>query len=46
MLQGKRLTFDEESMALYDAVAPTQTEAEFDAVLQAARARGCPATAR
>jgi hypothetical protein len=33
MLQGKRFTFDEESRALYDAVAPTHTEAEFDAVL-------------
>ena len=29
MLQGKRLTFDEESRALYDAVAPRHTEAEF-----------------
>lgn len=34
MLQGQKLTFDEESRALYDAVAPTQTEAEFDAVLK------------
>jgi hypothetical protein len=34
MLQGKRLTFDEESRALYDAVAPTHTEAEFEAVLK------------
>ncbi len=34
MLQGKKLTFDEESKALYDAVAPTQTEADFE------RARG------
>ena len=33
MLQGKRLTFDEESRALYDAVAPRHTEAEFAAVL-------------
>jgi hypothetical protein len=33
MLQGKRFTFDEESRALYDAVAPTHTEAEFEAVL-------------
>ena len=39
MLQGKRLTFDEESRALYDAVAPTQTEAEFDAVLKQLDAR-------
>ena len=34
MLQGKKLTFDEESQALYDAVAPTKTEAEFDAVIK------------
>jgi hypothetical protein len=33
MLQGKRLTFDEESRALYDAVAPRHTEADFEAVL-------------
>ena len=33
MLQGKRLSFDEESRALYDAVAPTHTDSEFDAVL-------------
>jgi hypothetical protein len=33
MLQGKQLSFDEESRALYDAVAPTRTEAEFAAVL-------------
>ena len=39
MLQGKRLTFDEESLALYDAVAPTQAEAEFDAVLKQLEAR-------
>ncbi|MSO35752.1 MAG: hypothetical protein EXQ50_11215 [Acidobacteria bacterium] len=39
MLQGKRLTFDEESRALYDAVAPTQTEAEFAAVLKQLEAR-------
>jgi hypothetical protein len=39
MLQGKRLTFDEESRALYDAVAPTQTELEFDAVLKQLEAR-------
>ena len=37
MLQGKKLTFDEESLALYDAVAPTKPEAEFEAVLEAAR---------
>ena len=39
MLQGKRLTFDEESRALYDAVAPTLPEAEFEAVLKQLEAR-------
>lgn len=39
MLQGKRLTFDEESRALYDAVAPTHTEVEFEAVLKQLEAR-------
>ncbi len=34
MLQGQKLTFDEESRALYDAVAPTHTEADFDVVLK------------
>lgn len=34
MLQGTRFTFDEESKALYDAVAPTHTEAEFEAILK------------
>jgi hypothetical protein len=29
MLQGKKLTFDEEAKALYDAAPPTHTEAEF-----------------
>jgi hypothetical protein len=33
MLQGKKMTFDEESLALYDAVAPVKPESEFDAVL-------------
>jgi hypothetical protein len=33
MLGGRRFTFDEESRALYDAVAPTHTEAEFRGVL-------------
>lgn len=33
MLQGKKLTFDEESKALYDAVAPTHTDAEFEKIL-------------
>jgi len=39
MLQGTRLTFDEESRALYDAVAPTQAEAEFATVLKQLEAR-------
>jgi hypothetical protein len=39
MLGGKKLTFDEESKALYDAVAPTHTESEFDAVLKNLEAR-------
>ena len=34
MLQGARLTFDEESQALYDAVAPRHTDAYFDDILQ------------
>ena len=34
MLQGKRLTFDEESLALYDAVAPVKPVSEFEAVLK------------
>ena len=33
MLEGKRLSFDEESRALYDAVAPTNTEDHFRRVL-------------
>ncbi len=33
MLQGERLSFDEESRALYGAVAPANTEAYFEAVL-------------
>ncbi len=33
MLSGTHLDFDEESKALYDAVAPMHSEAEFDAVL-------------
>lgn len=39
MLQGKKLTFDEESLALYDAVAPVIPEAEFDKVLTQLAAR-------
>jgi hypothetical protein len=34
MLQGKKMNFDEESRALYDAVAPTNSEASFDAALK------------
>ena len=33
MLSGRKLTFDEESKALYDAVAPTHTAEEFQQVL-------------
>ena len=33
MLRGERLTFDEESKALYDAVAPTLPESHFQEVL-------------
>ena len=33
MLRGERLSFDAESAALYDAVAPVHTEQEFAAVL-------------
>jgi hypothetical protein len=39
MLQGRKLTFDEESKALYDAVAPTHSSGEFDKVLAALDAR-------
>ncbi len=45
MLQGKKLTFDEESLALYDAVAPVKPESEFQAVLKQLDAR-LPARAR
>ena len=33
MLKGERLTFDEESKALYDAVAPTLPESHFQTIL-------------
>jgi hypothetical protein len=33
MLQGVKMTFDQESRALYDAVAPTKPASEFAAVL-------------
>jgi hypothetical protein len=39
MLAGGRLSFDEESKALYDAVAPTYTEAELQGVLAALETR-------
>ena len=39
MLSGTRLTFDEESQVLYDAVAPPHTAAEFDAVHSVQRAK-------
>jgi hypothetical protein len=39
MLQGKKMTFDEESLALYDAVAPVKPEAEFEAVLKQLEAK-------
>jgi hypothetical protein len=32
MLRGRKFTFDEESKALYDAVAPTNTEAYFESL--------------
>src|SRR4051794_26689716 len=34
MLQGRKLTFDEESQALYDAVAPLHPESYFAAMLE------------
>jgi hypothetical protein len=34
MLQGQRLTFDDESKALYDAVAPTHSEVYFRNLVQ------------
>jgi hypothetical protein len=39
MLQGRKLTFDEESLALYDAVAPGHAEAEFSSARDALAAR-------
>jgi hypothetical protein len=33
MLEGARLTFDEESKALYDAVAPAHPDSYYDAIL-------------
>ncbi|MEW6510794.1 MAG: hypothetical protein AB1428_07535 [Bacteroidota bacterium] len=34
ILEGKKLTFDEESRALYDAVAPTHSESYFQALVK------------
>lgn len=34
LLQGKQLSFDEESRALYDAVAPISPDSRFEAVLR------------
>ncbi len=39
MLQGKRFPFDEESRELYDAVAPRNTEASFQATADAIGAK-------
>jgi hypothetical protein len=39
MLRGERLSFDEESRALYDAVAPVHTEQEFQETLRQLDAR-------
>ena len=39
MLQGAKMTFDEESRALYDAVAPTIPVSEFEAVLKQLEAK-------
>jgi hypothetical protein len=33
ILNGKKMTFDEESKALYDVVAPRKSEAEFQKIL-------------
>jgi hypothetical protein len=39
MLKGERLSFDEESKALYDAVAPTHSTAHFQGILDTLEAR-------
>ena len=44
MLEGAKLTFDEESQALYDAVAPTHPDSYFAGMLEGARSRCCLAT--
>ena len=43
---GTKLTFDEESKALYDAVAPTHTEAGVRGGARRSSRRGCPGTGR
>jgi hypothetical protein len=44
MLNGKKMTFDEESLALYDAVAPVKPESEFEAVIKQLDAKLPPGT--
>ena len=39
MLRGERMSFDDESKALYDAVAPTEPESHFQEVLDRLAAR-------
>jgi len=39
MLRGKKLSFDEESRALYDAVAPTHSDGYFEEILKRLEAR-------
>jgi hypothetical protein len=39
MLQGRKMTFDEESLALYDAVAPVKPASEFEATLKQLEAK-------
>jgi hypothetical protein len=39
MLQGERMSFDQESRALYDALAPTQPESHFQEILNRLEAR-------
>ena len=39
MLQGRKLTFDQESLSLYDAVAPRHTEAYFKGILSKLEAK-------
>ncbi len=39
IVQGEKMKFDEESRALYDAVAPTQSEAHFQTILDRLEAK-------